>query len=73
MRGYMREDNMTFPAVRYDRRDDLEVVRRHRERGIPNLVFVDGSGEVLSRSYVDGDYVGPRKVMSDIRSHLAGE
>jgi nucleoredoxin len=73
MRQYMREDNMTFPAVKYELKDNLAVVRRHQESGIPNLVFVDGSGEIISRSFVDGNYVGPRKVMSDIRSHLAGE
>lgn len=70
MQDYMREYRMQFPAIRYNRRNNIDVVNAGRERGIPNLVFVDGSGEVLSRSYVNGRYLGPRSVLRDIERHL---
>jgi nucleoredoxin len=73
MEAYMKEYKMEFPAVRFDRKDSLAIATRHKQRGIPNLVFIDGSGEVLSQSYVNGSYVGPRKVLADIEKHLAAK
>lgn len=72
MKEYMRDFKMDFPAVRFERKDRLAAAQRHKQRGIPNLVFVDGSGEPISQSYANGRYVGPRKVLQDIRQHLAG-
>lgn len=70
MQEYMREYRMQWPAIRYTQRRDIDLVNSGSGRGIPNLVFMDGSGEIISRSYVDGRYVGPRRVMRDIERHL---
>lgn len=71
MRHYMNEYRMNWPAVRFDRARSLDITKQWAARGIPNLVFVDGSGEVLASSYVGGRYVGPRHVLGQIRTHLA--
>lgn len=72
MRNYMSEYKMPWPAVRFDQAKSLPALKRYSERGIPNLVFVSADGEVLSSSYVDGKYVGPRKVLRDIQNKLKG-
>lgn len=64
MHGYLRDDGMPWPALRYaDRR--LREVARHAGRGIPCLVLVDASGQELSHSYRFGRYVGPAQVVED--------
>jgi len=73
MQAYMRNYKMPWPAVRFDTAKSLRAIQRYRGNGIPNLVFVDADGEVLSSSYVDDTYVGPRKVLRDIQKKLAGE
>ncbi|MET0263559.1 MAG: thioredoxin-like domain-containing protein [Rariglobus sp.] len=73
MQGYMAEYKMTWPAVRFDLSKGLSAVRKFSGNGIPNLVFVTADGEVLSSSYVDGKYVGPRKVLKDIQKTLAAK
>lgn len=71
MEGYMREDRMKWPAIRFDERRDIDIVNKGQGSGIPNLVFMDGSGEIISRSYVNGKYVGPRRVLNDIQNYLS--
>jgi nucleoredoxin len=73
MQTYMSEYKMTWPALRHDLGRSLPAVRRYSGRGIPHLVFITAEGEVLSTSYVDGKYVGPRKVLADIKKTLAGK
>ena len=73
MTEYMQSSGMPFLAMKFDRKEKSSWAKKYAERGIPNLVFLDGSGEVLSASYVDGQYVGPRKVLADIEKHLAGK
>lgn len=64
MQGYLRDDAMPWPALRFaDRR--LGEVARHAGRGIPCLVLVDAAGEELSHSYRWGRYVGPAQVVED--------
>jgi nucleoredoxin len=67
MLTYMRDDDMTWPAVRYD---DIERVNADRfcGSGIPDLVLVDSNGNVLSDSFEGGQYVGPQKVVADIQT-----
>ncbi len=72
MKKYMSEAGMPWPALRYDRVDTTRAVRRpDHENGIPNLVFLDASGKELSTTYTkSGDYLGPGKVLNDIRKHF---
>lgn len=73
MADYMKSYKMPFPAIRYDRIDALPLLRRpDHESGIPNLVFMDATGKELSLSFEkNGDYRGPRAVLSDIRKHFS--
>lgn len=71
MADYMKGEKMPFPAVKFDQKNKLPLVRKHSQRGIPNLVLLDESGEAISTSFVSGKYVGPRKVLQDIRKYLA--
>jgi nucleoredoxin len=66
MVDYMKGDRMKWTALRYDLADSDPLSVKYRQNGIPNLVFVDGNGRVLSASYVNGNYVGPQQVLSDI-------
>jgi nucleoredoxin len=71
MQTYMSEYKMPWPAIRFDAAKAVPAVQRYRGNGIPNLVFVTADGEILSSSYVDGKYVGPRKVLKDIQNKLS--
>jgi len=70
MAAYMKEDQMEWPALAFDKKRSNRTLTKYAGSGIPCLVLVDSSGQVLSDSYVDGNYVGPRKVLEDIESTL---
>jgi nucleoredoxin len=72
MAAYMKDDDMEWPALAFDKKKDSSsaAVTQYSGRGIPCLVLIDESGKVLSNSYVDGQYVGPRKVLEDIEKTL---
>lgn len=72
MADYMSSYGMGFPGVKFEQRRSIRALERpDHERGIPNLVFMDADGKELSVSYTpDGDYLGPRKVLADIRKHF---
>jgi nucleoredoxin len=72
MLDYMASYGMTFPAVNFEQRRSIAALKRpSHENGIPNLVFMSADGKELSTSFSpDGDYVGPRKVLADIKKHF---
>jgi hypothetical protein len=63
----MKTDGMTWPAVRFD---DIDRVKANQYcgEGIPDLVLVDADGKVLSDSFDGSNYLGPQKVIDDIKS-----
>jgi nucleoredoxin len=69
MLNYMQDDNMAWPAIRYD---DIHPgalgVGKYCGNGIPCLVLVDAGGKVLSDTNRNGEYVGPEMVMDDIKT-----
>jgi nucleoredoxin len=67
MLAYMKTDAMAWPAVRFDDIDSTKA-NQYCGEGIPDLVLVDASGKVLSDSFQGSEYVGPYKVMDDIKS-----
>lgn len=69
---YMQTDKMPWVAVPYDHRKASGIARKYAGRGIPCLVMIGPDGKVVSDSFVDGPYVGPRKVMSDLAEKLGG-
>ncbi len=71
MRHYMIDDHMMWLALRFKDVRSNSTLLRYERNGIPNLVFIDGDGRILSKSYDDqGNYVGPQKVLSDIQKHF---
>jgi nucleoredoxin len=68
MLGYMQEDRMPWPAVKYDRREQKMV--EYSGPGIPCLVLVDAKGRVLADSYRGADYLGPRQALDATRRIL---
>lgn len=65
MRDYMRGDQMPWPALKYDLREQNPELLRYSGPGIPCLVLVDASGRVLADSYEGDNYVGPQKVLNE--------
>ena len=71
MKHYMMDDRMPWPGLRYREAQTNPTLNRYQQSGIPNLVFIDGNGQILSKSYDDkGRYLGPMKVLADIRRHF---
>ena len=67
MLNYMKGDAMTWPGVRFDDIDSVKA-NQYCGEGIPDLVLVDASGTVLSDSFSGSQYLGPQKVIDDIKS-----
>ena len=72
MQNYMREANMPWPAIDYQKLAGKAALKKYAGASIPCLVLVDASGKVLSDSYAGKDYRGPAKVMADIDSIFSG-
>lgn len=70
MASYMRESNMPWPAVDYDKLANLPSLQKYAGKGIPDLVIVEASGKVLVDSFVAGKYVGPAKVLDNLSAIL---
>ncbi|HSH39243.1 MAG TPA: thioredoxin-like domain-containing protein, partial [Chthoniobacterales bacterium] len=72
MEKYMRDSNMPWPAVKYEKIAEKEELKKYAGSGIPCLVLVDASGRVLSDSYAGKTYLGPSKVLRDLDHLFAG-
>ena len=72
MEAYMREMNMPWPALDYQKLAEKEVLKKNAGSGIPSLVLVDQSGKVLSSAYAGTEYRGPAKVLADLDAIFAG-
>ena len=71
MAGYMRDAGMPWPAIDYSKLGNVPELVKYAGKGIPDLVIVDGSGKVLANSYVNGNYVGPARVLDDLDNLFA--
>ena len=70
MAAYMKDDNMEWPALAFDKKSSVSALTKYSGRGIPCLVLIDNAGTVISHSYEGETYVGPRKVLEDIEKTL---
>jgi hypothetical protein len=70
MQQYMAEMHMPWPAIRFDAIQWSTQLNQLCGPGIPCLVLIDGRGQVLSDSYQGQNYLGPRKVLVDLRKLL---
>jgi nucleoredoxin len=62
---YMQEVGMTFPALKFDAVKSSPI-KQFCGRGIPCLVAFDRNGKIVSDTNVNGQYLGPQKVLKDI-------
>ena len=67
MEAYMRDMQMPWPAVHFDKLATKEPLRAYAGAGIPCLVIIDAAtGQVVSDSYAGKQYLGPAKVLADL-------
>ena len=69
MEKYMRDENMPWLAIDFGKLKDKQVLKKNAGDGIPSLVLVDSSGNVISSS----QNVGPQKVLGDLDAIFAGK
>ena len=70
---YMREANMPWPAIDYAKLKGKDALAKSAGDGIPSLVLVDSSGNVISASHAGGQNLGPQKVLADLDAIFAGK
>jgi nucleoredoxin len=73
MENYMRDDQMPWPALSFDKIAGNAALRKYAGSGIPCLVVVDDSGKVVFDSYSAGNYRGPEAVLADLDQLFAGK
>src|SRR3984893_8449451 len=70
METYMRETNMPWPAIDFQKLAQKSGIRKYAGKGIPDLVLVDSNGNVLADSYRSEQYLGPEVVLHALDSIL---
>jgi nucleoredoxin len=73
MEKYMRDDQMPWPAVSYDKVASNEAFKKYFGESIPCLVVVDETGKVIFDSYAGKNYRGPEAVLADLDQLFAGK
>ena len=73
MESYMRETGMPWLAIDYNKRKDKPELSKTAGNSIPALFLAERTGRLLSNTVVDGKYVGPDKVLTDLDAILAGK
>jgi nucleoredoxin len=70
---YMRETNMPWLAIDYMKLKGKEALAKTAGDGIPSLVLVDSSGNVISSSHAGSQNFGPEKVLTDLDAIFSGK
>ena len=73
MEGYMRELQMPWPAVGFDKVSGNEALKKYAGASIPCLVVVDENGKVVFDTYAGKNYRGPEAVLGDLDQFFAGK
>ena len=73
MEGYMRDEQMPWPAVSYDKVAGNAALIKYFGESIPCLVVVDESGNVIFDTYAGKNYRGPEAVLADLDQLFAGK
>jgi nucleoredoxin len=72
MEGYMRDEQMPWPGVSYDKVAGNAALMKFFGESIPCLVVVDESGKVIFDTYAGKNYRGPEAVLADLEQLFAG-
>ena len=62
---------MNFYAVPFDRVTPSGLKQTYGDRGIPNLVWINADDQAVAKSYVNGSYVGPARVLQQFGETLS--
>jgi nucleoredoxin len=73
MEQYMRESNMPWPAIDYDKRNEKKELLAPAGNGIPALVLVEASGKLISSSFDGKTNIAPQKVLDDLNAIFDGK
>jgi thiol-disulfide isomerase/thioredoxin len=73
MESYMRDDQMPWPALSYDKVASNGALLKYFGGAIPCLVVVDENGKVIFDSYAGKDFRGPEAVLADLDQFFAGK
>jgi nucleoredoxin len=73
MEGSMRDEQMPWPALSFDKIAGNEALKKYAGSGIPCLVVVDDTGKVIFDTYAGQNYRGPEAVLSDLDQLFAGK
>jgi nucleoredoxin len=73
MERYMRDDQMPWPALNFDKAAGNEALRKYFGDSIPCLVVVDENGKVISDTYAGKNYRGPDAVLADLDQLFEGK
>lgn len=71
MEAYMRDFQMPWPAISYEKTVTHPTIMKYAGSGIPCLVIVDAQGKVVSDSYDGKTYRGPDQVLADLDQMFA--
>ncbi|MFN2621220.1 MAG: thioredoxin-like domain-containing protein [Chthoniobacterales bacterium] len=73
MEGYMRDEQMPWPAVSFDKVPGNAALMKYFGESIPCLVVVDENGKVIFDTYAGKNYRGPEAVLNDLDQLFAGK
>ena len=73
MEGYMRDFQMPWPALSYDKVMGNEALRKYAGSGIPCLVVVDENGRVMFDTFSGSNFRGPEAVLADLDKFFAAK
>jgi nucleoredoxin len=71
MMAYMSGDKMPWLGLRWGSSKTQAIKGKYAGRGIPCLVMIGEDDKVLSHSYEGENYVGPHKVLDDLKKKLS--
>ena len=72
MEGYMRDDQMPWPAVSYEKVAGNAALMKYFGESIPCLVVVDENGKVIFDTYAGKNSRGAEAVLKDLEQLFAG-
>jgi nucleoredoxin len=70
MMGYMKEASMPWAGLRWGSSKTPKIKSKLAGPGIPCLVLLNEKDEIISHSYEGDKYVGPYKVLDDLKKTL---
>ena len=66
MHGYMTEEGMNFPALKYDERASASDIMKYAGPSIPRLVVLDSNGKVLADTFEGETFKGPQAPLGEL-------